>query len=243
MYIDGCTAIAAAESLKYNNTSTTLLDECAKTINQSQYHLKTVYNKCAKESCENLKYIFSFIANGSDISVMENKLHDALPWFFGEYKQLCKHIWFFVSVVLFNPKKNPEETFYDGKINYVTVVHSNYVHRIVLWLPFANQYYNGPFQYGVEFNSDAYLNFSNGMNLVIAKGFDRSSVLGFHMSNNTLRNECHRRIDTSQLRIPTYTYPTLKSTVMTAYAITGIVIGSLFGLGLLIYCIVSCFRG
>lgn len=191
IFIEGCIAITTAEAIKYNKTSTTYKDQCEKTIKRSQAHLLTIYEKCAGESCSKLKFIVGYLANNSDVDIMSKRLNEVLPWF---------HL----SVLLFKPNTAAKQTFFHGKINSLVVTNKVFTHRVILWSRNQNKYSRG-IQYGVEYNENAYCNQSNGINLIYAKGFERSSLVGFYAGNYTMKAVCNESIDLTYLRYPVFT--------------------------------------
>lgn len=194
VYVEGCIAVTTAEAIKYNQTSTTFKDICEKTIKKSQEHLLTIYEKCAAESCDKLKYIVSFLSNYSDTNLISKRLNETLPWF---------HL----SVLLFKPNTAAKQNFFDGKVNYVVVTNKVFTHRIILWSTDENQYSSGPNKYGVEYNENAYHDRLNGLNLIHEhqSHSQRSSLFGFYAGGYTTKAVCKESIDLTDLRYPVFT--------------------------------------
>lgn len=222
IYIDGCNAITAAESLKYNATSTTLKDECTTTINSTKTFFSTLYELCSAQSCTDFEQPLVSVLRETDINISIDIFNETFPWF---------HF----SIFSFDDGRHINEEFFDGQINRLVLKKEGYIFRTVLWLTFKNQYTHGAFQYGLKFDKNALQDQYNGLNLIVYQSSDTTAYVGFHQSNNTLQTECKLVFNDEKQIVPKP-----DPIKLSIGAIVGIVIGSVVGL-IILCCAVCCY--
>lgn len=227
LYIDGCTALTAAEALKYNETSTTLKDECTNTINSTMTFISNFYDRCSAQPCTKIKQPIARAFEETGVKRIMNTLNETFPWFF-------------FSVFLFDDNKSIKKELFSGEVNRLEVLNKNgFIHGFVFWLPYQNQNKEGDNQYGIKFDKDALKDYYNGLNLMIINSPDgiSTSFVGFHQSVNTLQEEC-------KLLVNPENHNQVDSGSLSTGSIVGTVIGSVVGfigiiVGFVLFC---CFR-
>lgn len=82
-FIDGCTALVAAERFKYNQSSTLYSDECLKMVENINSYMESLYRKCFDASCPwFLSQVAELLRRPEivDVSSALKILQDNFPW-------------------------------------------------------------------------------------------------------------------------------------------------------------------
>ncbi|VDI03313.1 Hypothetical predicted protein [Mytilus galloprovincialis] len=157
LYSQGCTAIIAAETLKYNGSSNTVHRECTKVIKQSLRHIRLLYDTCKVQSCNKMVKVIEKIVKESDIGQLGNTLHITFPWFH------------FV-VLQFNQQDIANVRFFGGTLNRLILPYTGYVKSIIMW----SEYESVPlkaepnlYEYGVEYTKTSLSSNFDQLNLTL----------------------------------------------------------------------------
>lgn len=194
LYSQGCTAIIAAETLKYNGSSDTVHRECTKVIKQSLRHIRLLYDSCKVQSCNKMVKVIEKIEKASDIVQLGNTLHITFPWFH------------FV-VLQFNQQDIANVKFFGGTLNRLILPYTGYVKSIIMWAEYKSvplKTEPNLYEYGVEYTKTSLSSNFDQLNLTLRflPGSGQIGLIGNfpRIYENKISPECIRGNNASRSR-------------------------------------------
>lgn len=188
LYIEGCTASVAAETLKYDGSSGNRRTTCERTLHNFTSYLSLQFNNCAVETCQDIAFPIKSIVQTTQISAedMYFTLRKTFPWF--EF-----------TILLFRNDKEPNIEFLDGQMNRLVVKNPDKTYSVVLWLPSSTKgTTDGVIRFGIEFDRNTLQDSYNGLHLA-KTGSNRETLSAFHQKNEELFEECKSTWDDTRV--------------------------------------------
>lgn len=203
LYIQGCTASVAAETLKYDDSSVTYKTTCQKILHNITSYLSLQFKNCAAESCQDIAFPIKSIVQTKHISAedMSITLRKTFPWF--EF-----------TILLFRKDKEPNIEFFNGQMNRLVVKNPDKTYSVVLWLSSSTKgTTDGVIRFGIEFDRNTLQDSYNGLHLA-KTGSNRETLSAFHQTKTKLFDECKSTWDDTKVNSAAPTMVNLQLTTI-----------------------------